>query len=196
MSEVEPWAEEQLPTLQALVLELLGVKDFTDDQLADVLRYLSDDETRKEVETRPGQRLIRVYALHREPVRLDSTRVAVYHDPEGNTLFRHGYSRDHRPDLTQFKVMLGALDPMGMPIATLVVGGDEADDGLYVPTIERLRPVVGRRGRLYIGDNKMGALATRAFIHASGDSYLVPLGQTGEVPALLASLLEQVWAKE
>lgn len=183
-------------TLQALVPEPVGVKDFTDDRLADVLRYLSDDETWKEVETAPSQRLIRVYDLRQAPVRLDSTSVAVYHDAEGNTLFRHGHSKDHRPDLAQFKVMLGALDSLGMPIATLVVAGNEADDGLYVPTITRSRPVVGQGGRLYIGDCKMSALATRAFIHAGGDYYLVPLAQTGEGAALLARLLEQVWAKE
>ena len=196
MSEVEPWAEKQWHTLQALVPEPVGVKDFTDDRLADVLRYLSDDETWEEVESELGRRLIRVYDLHQEPVRLDSTGVAVYHDAEGNSLFRHGHSKDHRPDLAQFKVMLGALDPLGMPIATLVVAGHEADDGLYVPTITRSRPVVGQGGRLYIGDCKMGALATRAFIHAGGDYYLVPLAQRGEVPELLARCLEQVWAKE
>lgn len=196
MSEVEPWAEQQRHTLQALLPEPVEVKDFTDDRLADVLRYLSDDETWEEVETRLGQRLIRAYDLEQEPVRLDSTSVAVYHDTEGNTLFRHGHSQDHRPDLAQFKVMLGTLDPLGMPVATLVVAGNEADDGLYVPAIERARPVVGQGGRLYIGDGKMGALATRAAIHAGGDYCLVPLAWTGEVPAVLTGLLERVWARE
>jgi len=196
MSEVEPWAEQQLHTLQALLPEPVGVKDFTDDRLADVLRYLSDDETWEEVETELGRRLIRVYDLHRGAVRLDSTGVAVYHDAERNTLFRHGHSKDHRPDLAQFKVMLGTLDPLGMPIATLVVAGNEADDGLYLPAIKRSRPVVGQGGRLYIGDSKMGALATRAFLQAGGDYYLMPLAQTGKVPELLTRLLEPVWAKE
>jgi len=169
MSEVESWAEKQLQSLQDLLPEPVGVKDFTDDRLADVLRDLSDDETWEEVEAQLGQRLIRVYDLHREPVRLDSTSMAVYHDGAGHTLFRHGYSKDHRPDLAQFEVMLSTLDPMGMPVATWRVGGNEADDGLYVPAITRSRPVVGPGGQLYMGDSKMGALATRAFIHASGD---------------------------
>jgi transposase len=196
MSEVEPWAEAQLQTLQALLPEEVGVKDFTDDRLADVLRYLSDDKTWEEVETQLGQRLIRVYDLKQGPVRLDSTTAAVYHDPEGTTLFRRGHSKDHRPDLAQFKVMLGALDPLGMPVATLVVAGNDADDGLYVPAIARSRQVVGQGGRLYIGDSKMGALATRAFVQAGGDYYLMPLAQTGEVPELLATLLERVRNKE
>ena len=196
MSEVEPWVEDHLQTLQALLPEPVRVKDFTDDRLADVLRYLSDDETWEKVETQLGQRLIRVYNLDREPVRLDSTTVAVYHDEEGNTLFRHGHSKDHRPDLAQFKVMLGALDPLGMPLATLVVAGNEADDGLYVPAITHSRSVVGQGGRLYVGDSKMAALTRRAFVQAGGDYYLMPLSLTGKVPQLLEELLAQVWIKE
>lgn len=196
MSEVEPWAEDQIQTLSALLPEPVRAKDFTDDRLADVLRWLSDDEAWEEVETQLGQRLIRVYDLKRGPVRLDSTTVMVYHDTEGNTLFRHGHSKDHRPDVPQFKVMLGALDPLGMPLATLVVAGNEADDGLYVPAITRAPRVVGQGGRLYIGDAKMGALATRAFVQAGGDCYLTPLAQTGEVPKLLTALLEPVWNRQ
>lgn len=193
MSEVEPWAEGQIETLSKLVPEPVVVKDFTDDRLADVLRTLSDDETWETVETQLSQRLVRVYDLKRGPVRLDSTTAAVYHDTEGNTLFRHGHSKDHRPDLPQLKVMLGALDPLGMPLATLVVAGNEADDGLYVPAITRARRVVGQGGRLYIGDVKMGALATRAFVQAGGDYYLMPLPQTGDVPELMNALLGPVW---
>lgn len=178
MSEVEPWAEDQIQTLAVLLPEPIRAKDFTDDRLADVLRWLSDDQTWEEVETQPGQRLIRVYDLKGGPIRLDSTTAAVYHDTEGNTLFRHGHSKDHRPDLAQFKVMLGALDPLGMPLATLVVAGNDADDGLYVPAIIRTRQVVGQGGRLYIGDAKMGALATRSFVQAGGDYYLTPLART------------------
>jgi transposase len=196
MSEVEPWAEEQIETLAVLLPQPVQPKDFTDDRLADLLRWLSDDETWEEVEARLGQRLIRVYELKSEPVRLDSTTVAVYHDTEGNTLFRHGHSKDHRPDLPQFKVMLGSLDPLGMPLATLVVAGNDADDGLYAPAIVHSRQVVGRGGRLYIGDTKMGALATRAFVQAGEDYYLMPLARTGKIPELLASLLGPVWNRE
>jgi transposase len=168
-------------------------KDFTDDRLADVLRDLSDDETWEAIEIQLGQQLVRVYDLQRQPVRLDSTTVGVYHQVEEEGLFQYGHSKDHRPDLPQFKVMLGSLDPLGLPAATLVVGGQVPDDGLYVPTIRQAQQVVGLGGHLYIGDSKMGALATRAFLQASDDYYLVPLAHTGTVPALLAELLEPVW---
>jgi transposase len=160
MSEVETWAAERMECLSALLPDAVCEKDFTDDRLADALRRLSDDERWTEIERQLGTRLVRVYDLERSPVRLDSTTVAVYHDTEGNTLFRHGYSKDHRPDLAQFKVMLATLDPQGMPLATLVVAGHRADDGLYIPAIRRARPVVGQGGRLYVGDAKQARTTT------------------------------------
>jgi len=172
------------------------VKDFTDDRLADVLEWLSQDDVWEEVEDHLGQRLVQVYDLHQEPVRLDSTTASVYHDTEGSVFFRYGHSKDHRPDLPQFKVMLGTLDPLGMPLATLVLPGNDADDGLYIPAIIRARQVTGQNGGLYVGDCKMGALDTRAFIQAGGDYYLMPLARTGDVPELLVELLEPVWNRE
>lgn len=196
MSEVETWAAERMECLSALLPDAVCEKDFTDDRLAAVLRWLSDDARWAELERQLGMRLMRVYDLERSPVRLDSTTVAVYHDTEGNTLFRRGHSKDHRPDLAQFKVMLATLDPQGMPLATLIVAGHRADDGLYIPAIRRARPAVGQGGRLYVGDAKMGALETRAFVQASQDYYLTPLAQIGRVPELLQALLEPVWRRE
>lgn len=196
MINVEPWVAGQKETLTALCPQPIRGKDFTDDRLADLLRALSQDQAWEEVETRLGQRLIRVYHLTDHPIRLDSTAVAVYHDAAENTLFRYGYSKDHRPDLAQFKVMLAALDPLGMPLATLVVAGDAADDPLYEPAIQQARRVVGQGGRLYVGDSKMAALRTRACLQAGGDYYLAPLPRTGDTPELLARLLSPVWSKE
>jgi transposase len=196
MIEVEPWAAEHIGTLSALIPQAVDTKDFTDDRLADALQWFSRDTIWEEVEDHLGQRLVQVYALRQEPIRLDSTTASVYHDTEGNTLFRHGYSKDHRPDLPQFKVMLSALDPMGMPLATLVLGGNEADDGLYIPAVIRARQSLGCGGHLYVGDGKMSAVDTRVFIQAGGDHYLTPLPKTGDVPTLMEELLKPVWNKE
>lgn len=196
MCEVEPWAQERHETLAMQLSPSVREKDFTDDRLAAILRYLSDDETWEEIEARLGRRLIRVYDLRPDLVRLDSTAAAVYHDPERGALFRHGHSKDHRPDLAQFKVMLGALDPLGLPLATLVLPGHKDDDGLYVPAIQRVRWIVGQGGRLYVGDSKMAALGTRVFLQSGEDGYVVPLPMTGAVPALLERLLEPVWNRQ
>jgi hypothetical protein len=110
LSFVEPWATERMSSLQALLPGEVTV--------GDVLHYLSEDAIWDKIEGQLGQQVVRVYALPQERVRLDSTSVAVYHDPVQDSLFAYGLSIDHRPDLAQLKVMLVALDPLGLPLAT------------------------------------------------------------------------------
>ena len=88
--------------------------------------------------------------------------------------------------------MLGALDPLGLPLAVDVVAGDQADDPLYLPVYRRIRQTLGRTGVLYVGDCKMGALATRATLQAGADFYLLPLALVGETPAELTSQLQRL----
>ena len=195
MCVVEEWVADKREMLEQTLGEPVNAKDFTDDRLASVLRDLSDDATWQAIEQALGQRLMRVYDLKRPPVRLDSTTVTVYHEVEEGGLFQYGHSKDHRPDLPQFKLMLGSLDPMGMPVATLAVEGNAADDGLYIPTIQQARPILGTGGQLYVGDSKMSALGTRAFIQAGQDSYLTSLPHTGKTPDLLEEVLKPVWEK-
>lgn len=193
MSYVEPWAETHLETLSRVLPVRVQVQDFTAGapwaRLGDVLRYLSDDESWKAIECKVGQNLLDVYELPTESVRLDSTSVVVYHNVDEASLFAHGHSKDHRSDLAQFKVMLSALEPMALPIATQVISGNEADDGLYIPAIEQSRSVLKRKGLLYIGDTKMEALATRAHLVNGDDCYLIPLSRKGQQAELLADQL-------
>ncbi len=87
-------------------------------------------------------------------MRLDSTTVSVYHNPDTpDTLLHLGQSKDHRPDLRQFKVMLASLDPLGLPLVCPIVPGNQADDGLYVPTYEAAVQALGRRDVLVVGDS-------------------------------------------
>ncbi len=174
----------------------MSAQDFTDDRLGDVLSYLSDDATWETLEIELGQQVMQVYELPQERVHVDSTSAALYHDTEGKPLVRYGQSKDHRPDLAQFKVMMSSLAPLGMPLATLVVPGNRADDGLYLPVIEQSRQVLQRRGLLYVGDSKMEALVIRAALAAGTDFYLVPLSKKGTQEQFLHDLLEPVWAEQ
>jgi transposase len=92
-------------------------------------------------------------------------------------LLQFGHSKDD-PDRPQFKIAAAVLDPLGLPLATAVVPGNATDDPLYVPAITAVRQSLGSGGRTYVGDCKMAALATRAFVAAGGDFYLCPLSQT------------------
>jgi transposase len=75
--------------------------------------------------------------------------------------------------------MMGALDPVGMPLSTDVLSGERADDGLYIPIIERIRAGLQTPGLLFVGDCQMSALDTRAYIARHQDWYLSPLPLTG-----------------
>jgi transposase len=85
------------------------------------------------------------------------------------------------------------LDPLGLPVATDIVPGQRADDPLYIPAITRVRESVGRRGLLYVGDCKMGALETRACIQAGGDASLCPLAEVQLPPVVWESYLQPGW---
>ncbi len=196
LSYVEPWVAKHLETLKGLINPTLTVQDFSDDRLGDVLRYLSDEASWRAIERELGRRTIRVYQLPQACVRLDSTTVSLYHDPEGTELIRYGHSKDHRPDLAQLKVMLATLDPLGVPLVTQIVSGNRADDGLYLPAVDEVRHVLGQRGLLYIGDSKMEALSTRAQLVAGGDYYLTPLSLKGAQAELLAELVRSALADE
>jgi transposase len=196
LSYVEPWVVRHQATLKGLIDPTLRAADFTDDRLGDVLRYLSDDAYWTAIEQRLGQRVLRVYQVAAEQVRLDSTTVSLYHNAEEKTLISYGHSKDHRPDLAQVKVMLGSLDPMGVPLVTQVVAGKSADDPLYIPAVDEVRAVVDRRGLLYLGDSKMEALETRAHLIAGGDYYLLPLSVKGHQGDLLAELVQTALSDE
>jgi len=185
MSVVQDWSSHLQYTLAHFLGQELREADLSDDRLAEVVRILSLDAVWYPVEQAVTQRLIRVYRLPSKRVRLDSTTVRIHSGNTASVLFRRGHSKDHRPDLPQFKAMLAALDPLGMLVAVDVVGGQRADDGLYVPTIARVRTTLGADGLLYVGDCKMSALETRAYLHATDNYYLVPLAQVGHLPAEL-----------
>src|SRR6185436_1560991 len=82
---------------------------------------------------------------------------------------------------------------LGLPLATAVVPGNSTDDPLYVPAIAAVRQSLGVGGRTYVGDCKMAALATRAFVAAGGDWYLCPLAETQLGRAERRELLRPVW---
>ena len=185
MSHVQDWVA-QLPHLWAgLWRQAVRPLDVSDDRLAEVVRQLSLSEVWEPLEQQITQRMVRVYELPTERIRLDTTTAKVYGGSELSVLFQRGHSKDHRPDLRQLKVMLAALDPLGVLVGADVVSGNTADDGLYIPMIARLRATLPARGLLYIGDCKMGALATRAYVAQTGNSYLMPLAQVGDLPEQL-----------
>src|SRR5712691_1681054 len=194
MNQVQGWAAHRVQTLSISTGQEVSERSFRDDRLAIVLDALSDTQKWQQFETALNRQIIRVYNLKPKRVRVDSTTASGYWTVTEEGLFQWGYSKDHRPDLPQLKVMLSALDPLGVPVATQVVSGERADDLLYIPAIEQVSQSLYEHGLLYVGDCKMASLETRAFVQAQQDYYLCPLASKQMPEAVLAAYLRPVWA--
>jgi transposase len=178
-SHVRTWANKLHHCLQAVSGLTIRDVDLSDDRLTLLLTRLSHSETWSQIEADLWKGTCEVYSFPLERIRLDSTTSYGFHTTVEGGLMQLGHSKDHRPDLPQFKLMAAAAEPTGQLIAADVHPGDAADDPLYLPIVERVRTLLGRTGLLYTGDCKMAALETRAAIAARGDFYLTPLPLTG-----------------
>lgn len=196
LNQVQGWVADRLHTLGTSSGQAVRAMDWSDDRLGIVLDELSDPTQWQAFERDLNRRTLRVYRLKPSQVRVDSTTASGYWTVTEDGLFQFGHSKDHRPDLPQLKVMLSALDPLGLPLVTQVVSGESADDGLYIPAIAQVRASLDEPGLLYIGDCKMAALGTRAFIQTGGDFYLCPLSEKQMPLATLEGYLKPVWAGE
>jgi transposase len=195
LNQLQDWAAQRLELLTACLGKQVRPQDFHDDRLADMLDALQNPLVWAAFEHDLNTGLVRVYDLPTQTVRVDTTTASTYATLEdaGDSLFQFGHSKDHRPDLLQIKVPIAALDPLGLPLVTTVVAGNTADDPLYVPVIAQVQQSLGRGGRLYVGDCKMAALDTRAFVAHTDDYYLCPLPAVQVAAAALQRLLEPVW---
>lgn len=194
LNQMEQWVEKRLHTLGISSGQQVRGPEWSDDRLGIVLDNLADAEKWKAFETNLNRRTFRVYDLKPRRVRVDSTTASGHWRVTGDGLFQFGHSKDHRPDLPQLKVMMSALDPLGMPVATQVVSGERADDKLYIPAIQQVSASLDEHGLLYVGDCKMAAVATRAFIQNSQDYYLCPLAEKQMPVETLETYLQPIWS--
>ena len=175
LSTLRDWVAARATTFNTLLDLTLRPTDCTDDRLALVLTQLGDPAIQAALDATMSQQWVRLYHLPTATVRFDSTAVSVYHDPAAtDTLLHYGHSKDHRPDLRQFKAMLSSLDGLGLPLVCQPVSGQRADDGLYIPSYDATVAALGTSAFLAVGDSKMAALATRGHLVAHQSGYLCP----------------------
>ena len=175
---VASYIEGMHHTLSQLSGQIIEALDFSDDRLEHLLKHLSKPRYWQGIERELNARSIEVYELPTQVIRCDATTVSGDHEVAEGGLFQFGHSKDD-PTRAQIKVMMGSLDPLGMPLSTDVLSGERADDGLYIPIIDRIRAGLSPRGLLFVGDCKMSALETRAHIAEHEHLYLSPLPLTG-----------------
>jgi transposase len=191
LSVVETWSEQRILLLQAIIGDKsLSSKDFSDDKLAKILDYLSEDKNWLAVESSVNNKGLSIYRLESPKsiptLRLDSAPMQSHGTVTEGGLLQHGYSKHHNGNLGQFKVQLCSLDNeinhFAFPVSHITVSGEQADDGLYLPLISQIRKQLSvQRGyekeNLYVGDGKMGSKEIRYTISKNEDYYLVPLSK-------------------
>ena len=166
LSHLREWVAARSLSLQAALGVTFVETDFTDDRLAR-WDYLHDETAWAVFEDQLNARLVARlrFGDRHHSARFHQRQVLWGGDAEG--LLQFGHSKDHRPDLPQFKIQLSTLDPLGLPLTATITSGEKADDPLYVPEIDRVRQTLGKRGLLYVGDCKMAALDTRLHLAAA-----------------------------
>jgi transposase len=165
-------------TLSRLTAQVSEPLDLRDDRLSPLLQPLSKPASWHQIERDVHARSIAVHALPQDVIRCDATTVSGDHEVTDGGLWQCGQSKDD-PTRPQITVMMGSLDPLGRPLATDVLSGERADDGLYLPLIERMRSGLHKTGLRFVGDGKRSALDTRAYLARHQDWYLAPLPWTG-----------------
>lgn len=192
LSGMEEWVGQHKKVIEKVTGWKLGDKEATDDRLGIMMEALCEDEDKGvEFQQQIGGHIIQAHDLPTEIGRYDTTSFNVYHDPENRNkgLLNFGHSKNHRPDLLQFKQGLGTLDPAGIPLVTETLPGNKADDGCYVPAWRRMAKTIGHTEFLFIADCKAAALETRAIIDKEKGYYLFPMPMTGGTPEELKRLV-------
>ena len=173
-------------TLSALTAQGIEPLDLRDDRLSHLLQHVRKPTSGHQIERDLHARRMEVHALPQDVIRCDATTVSGDHEVTAGGLGQFGQSNDD-PARPQSTVMLGSLDPVGMPLSTDVLSGARAEDGLDIPIIERLRRGWNKTGRLGGGDGKMRALDTRAYLARPQDWDVSPWPLPGTTAEAMAA---------
>ena len=90
----------------------------------------------------------------------------------GQALGRHGYSKDHRPDLRQLVVGM-VLDHTGYPVCAEIWPGNTADVSSLIPVSERLRKRFRIGQVCVVADRGMVSKATKKSLEGMGWLYIL-----------------------
>ena len=98
----------------------------------------------------------------------------------GQTLGRHGYSKDHRPDLRQM-ILAVVIDGDGRPVCSEMWPGNTADVTTLVPVIDRLRGRFGIGRVCVVADRGLMSAETLAELEARRLLYIVGVRERSDM---------------
>ena len=110
-------------TLRRLTAQVSEPLDLSDDRLSHLLKHLRKPASWHQIAHDLHARRIEVYDLAQDVLRGDATTVSGDHEVTEEGLVQFGQSKED-PARPQIKVMMGSLDPLGMPLATMCCRGN------------------------------------------------------------------------
>lgn len=208
-SPVQQWQMNHSLSLETLLEAKIANTDFEDCRLGRLLQKFADNDSWHAFEASFYKDTFSVLELCTnapasfkesnsnedkisKTIKIDTTTAYGYHKVQDGGLMQRGWSKDHRPDLPQLKIMVAAEGNTGFQIASDIVPGNIPDDPLYIPILERTRKTVDTKNCLMCGDCKMSALEIKANIVQNGEFYLVPLALQVPAKAMLKQLVDEV----
>ena len=192
-SPVDEWANKHKMILQGLFDKLISNNEFDDCRLSRLLEKFSDDEVWHNCEKSFYKNTISIFKIDikapnnfkdsscamdegiTKTIKCDSTTAYGHHTITDDGIMQRGWSKDHRPDLPQLKLMVSVEGNTGISIASKTVSGNTNDDLLYIPIIKKTRDIIDTFNCLYCGDCKMSNLEIRANIALHKEFFLTPL---------------------
>lgn len=208
---IQEWALNHTQTLQALFKNEINRTDFDDCRLGRLLGRFSKDDFWHTFEESFYKNSFSILELNTtapedfkegfstkqaitKTIKLDSTTAYGHHEVTEGGIMQRGFSKDHRSDLPQLKIMAAVEGNTGIQIASEIVPGNRPDDPLYIPIMERTRKIINTTNSLICGDCKMSALEIRANMVKNKEYYLTPLPASHGKKTFFDDLVENIVA--
>ena len=173
------WAGRYDPSAVGLAGDDLAA--LNDDRIGRMLARLFDAD-RASLLTRLVLDTVESFELDLSRLHNDSTSIKLcgaYDTADGQTrggkptpAVKHGFSKDHRPDLKQLVWMLTVTADGAVPIAFRVADGNTADVTTHIDTWDALVALTGEVGFLYVADAKLATFDNCRHIHTRGGRFL------------------------
>lgn len=154
--ELAHWVESL--DLRAIGYPVLSSIRLTDDRFARALDKLYEAD-RASLTTRLVVSCLKTFQVQFTRIHSDTTTVKAFGLIPGRTRsglqLRHGYSKDHRPDLRQLVFQLSISHDGAVPVYHQVFPGNRSDDTTHIETWNRLCQIHGSADFLYVADCKL-----------------------------------------
>jgi transposase len=152
-----------------------------DDRIGRMLARLFDAD-RASLLTRLVLEAVAAFDIDLSRLHNDSTSIKLsgaYDTADGHTrggkptpAAKHGFSKDHRPDLKQLVWILTVTADGAVPIAVRVTDGNTADVTTHIDTWNALVALTGQVGFMYVADSKLASFDNCRHIHTRGGRFL------------------------